>query len=433
METLPFSSVDGYGRRAQRLNLRRFLSVLCVGLLWGCGGGDEATPPPAVEEKPLLTGGEVKPRPKVVKKSNTKRRSTSKPTRRRKKPPGIPITPMPEEEFASSGNADEFEIADEPFAVGESFSVNRQEQPLSSTQYAPANTGASDGTSHESRVRLPKGFAAVPGTGISEEGWPQRIVSLQDEAEMVLIPAGLFTRGVDGGPEDAGPQHQVQLDSYYIDLHEVTFAQYRRYRRDLSANNQRLPKELDSDADGALPATGVRWGEAGQYARWAGKELPTEAEWEKAARGNVPYAYPWGDGKPIWHRPRELSQIDPVESFRGDRSPFGVMDLAGNAREWCQDWYSAQSYQMALDQSNAATLLNPPGPRAAVGSKDRTVRVVRGSEEGWEIWRRSGIPMGTRSPTIGFRCVWRLGQGESGREDKQEEKQQQRMRKKGGF
>ena len=431
METLQFSSVDGYGRRAQRLNLRRFLSALCVGLLWGCGGGDEAIPPPAVEEKQKLTGGAVKPRPKVVKKSNSKRRSNTKPTRRRKKPPGIPITPMPEEEFAIGGNADEFELANEPYAVGESFNISMQPEPFASTHFSPANSEQSSGVGRESRTRLPKGFAAVPGAGISDEGWPQRIVNLKDQAEMVLIPAGLFTQGVDRGPEDAGPQHQVQLDSYYIDLHEVTFAQYRRYRRDLSVNNKRLPKELDSVADGALPATGVRWGEANQYARWAGKELPTEAEWEKAARGNEPYAYPWGDGKPIWHRLRELTQIDPIGSFRGDRSPFGVMDLAGNAREWCQDWYSAQSYQMALNQSKASTLLNPPGPRAAVGSKDRTVRVVRGSEEGWEIWRRSGVPMGTRSPTIGFRCVWRLGQGESVREDKEEPTQ--KKRKKGGF
>ncbi len=403
--------------RCRWRGLQAVLLALCAGvLLSGCGGdgGEENKLEAPVDQEPKLTGMPVKPRvqPKPSRDSQPKKLS-SKRSRRIKKPPGIPIEALPDEQFTITGNADQFAPADEPFDTSSSFIAHAPDASLTSSNYLAAVPDSSRESRRAVRTRLPQHFEPVPDAGVSDDGWPLRIICRKDESEMVFIPAGLFTRGAEEGPDDARPQHQVQLDSYYIDVHEVTAEQYQRYRRDLSANNERLPKALDPVDDLSLPAVGVRWGEAIQYARWAGKDLPTEAEWEKAARGNDAYTYPWGNGKPIWHRSRELAQIDPVESFRGDRSPFGVMDLAGNAREWCQDWYSARAYQMALDQANAATLLNPDGPRTAVGSEDRTVRVVRGSEQGWEAWRRSGIPMGTRSPTIGFRCVLRVNQAQS--------------------
>jgi formylglycine-generating enzyme required for sulfatase activity len=185
---------------------------------------------------------------------------------------------------------------------------------------------------------------------------------------MVTIPAGAFRMGSDrvdsegkGGEFgmakplylDEHPPHDVTLPAYFIDRHEVTNADYQRFVR---AANARPPK---SWINGAIPAgreqypvTHVNWYDAQQYCRWAGKRLPTEAEWEKAARGPDGREYPWGnafDGKKANTGESGVGDLAPVGSFPQGKSPYGVEDMAGNVWEWTADWY--QPYPGGTSQS----------------------------------------------------------------------------------
>lgn len=380
-------------------------ALLSGSLQIGCGDAEKQ---PAEKQQQLegqqgqLKGGP--PRPKKIKK-----RSQPRDNPRPAKPRGIVISPLPEDEFTIVGNVDEFSIPHQPPQPDGDVIAKTPDAGRNSTDFdVVEHEKTGQGNSSHLRANLPAGFESIPDAEVSADGLPLRISCVKDGAVMALIPAGLAICGLTGGPPETGPEHSVHLDAYYIDLHEITIGQYEAYRGDLRARKKTVPPPLGEDGGFEQPVTGLRWGEALQYARWSRKSLPTEAEWEKAARGPSGFTFPWGNGKPIWHVPRVPGQIDPVEMFRGDRSPYGVMDLAGNAREWCQDWYSATAYEDEIAKAGTTTLRSPQGPRAAVGSKDRTVHVVKGSTEGWEAWRRIGVPMGQRTPDVGFRCVLRV-------------------------
>ncbi|HEY2253006.1 MAG TPA: SUMF1/EgtB/PvdO family nonheme iron enzyme, partial [Planctomycetaceae bacterium] len=130
----------------------------------------------------------------------------------------------------------------------------------------------------------------------------------------------------------------------------------------------------------------------------------TEAQWEKAARGPDGFKYPWGNGPWIWERPRAPGQIDKVASFRGDESPYGALDMAGNAREWCSDWYVEKYYSQLLAEGGS-TARNPTGPRNSGGTN---MRVVKGGDPNWLVWARSGVLQNEHPNDVGFRCVLRL-------------------------
>ena len=189
---------------------------------------------------------------------------------------------------------------------------------------------------------------------------------------MVLVPAGEFTMGTDdpNAPDDQRPARKVNVDAFYIDKHEVTNAQFQEFiladgynKReywtkegwnfiqkdrflyiDIARVTYRIERPLgfeenDISTEPDHPVIGVSWYEASAYAKWAGKRLPTEVEWEKAARGTDACIYPWGnkfDFSKLNYFPTH-EKLSPVGSFPDGESPYGLLDMAGSVAEWCAD------------------------------------------------------------------------------------------------
>ena len=206
---------------------------------------------------------------------------------------------------------------------------------------------------------------------------------------MIWIPAGKFMIGSNPDQvqqaaewcncpprryEDEQYLHEVQLDGYYIDQYEVTNKQFKAFvdasgyvtdaEHKNEANTWRTVYTAGKDS---YPAVWMSWNDARAYCKWAGKRLPTEAEWEKAARGTDARLWPWGnnwDDKRLNSGAGRRETTTPVGSFPSGASPYGVMDLAGNVWEWVNDWYGAAYYQTGND-------LNPTGPESG---EDRVLR-----------------------------------------------------------
>mgnify|MGYP001183197112 CR=1 FL=1 len=231
-----------------------------------------------------------------------------------------------------------------------------------------------------------------------------------DPVPMVPIPAGEFLMGSpDGqGRADERPQRAVFLDAFVIDQVEVTNARYMRF---VKATGHRTPPNPYGSGPLAsltgiehLPVVQTTWYDAKAYCTWAKKRLPTEAEWEKAARGTDGRLYPWGNEPPTANRANfdreweEEKTLHPVGSIPGGDSPYGVKDLAGNAREWVADWYDADYYKDAPAR-------NPQGP-----DKKGVVRSIRGgswhspaSDLTTTARGRGGFALQTHG--TGFRCA----------------------------
>jgi formylglycine-generating enzyme required for sulfatase activity len=223
------------------------------------------------------------------------------------------------------------------------------------------------------------------------------------DMQMVLVPAGKFTRGSNLG-DDEKPVRQIYLNAFYMDKFEVTVGQYARY---LEATDMDEPPDwsiMNQPQHLRRPVVNVSWEDAVNYCKWAGKRLPTEAEWEKAARGTDGRIYPWSNeaptrlhanyGRKDWDDHQALS---PVGSFEAGKSPYGIYDMAGNAWEWVFDWYGLDYYKNSPEK-------NPIGP--AKGEE----KVVRGGS--WlyvsdflrSAHRFNAQPM-NRHFGYGFRCA----------------------------
>jgi formylglycine-generating enzyme required for sulfatase activity len=257
---------------------------------------------------------------------------------------------------------------------------------------------------------LPRGFRAKLEAGVNEEGWPLVIVGERDGGTMVLVPGATFIMGKDGGSPEDGPAHPVRLSTFYIDQYEVTIRQFRTFLRETRYRGVPPGKWLTDEKLRAMPdnapAVYVSYHDAETYALWALKRLPTEAQWELAARSVDGRRYPWGEEPVRWSRPRRFGQIDPVMTFPEDVSAYGVFDLAGNAMEWVRDWYDPRYFDRLRDK----TTVDPSGPPA---KRQGIQRAVRGSSKDWLVYDRQGMDSDSRLPSLGFRCTLAVEGGEA--------------------
>lgn len=254
---------------------------------------------------------------------------------------------------------------------------------------------------------------------------PKQLKNAADGSALLLVPGGQFIMG------EPDQQKKVTVPPYYIDRTEVTNAQYAKFLAEaeksgdakwrhpdqpkgkkshapLFWDNKNLDNKNLGKAKADHPVVGIDWFDAYAYAKWAGKRLPTEAEWERAARGTDGATYPWGEAPPqaaLEYRANYFSAYlaadgyrytAPAGSFPNGASPVGCLNMAGNVGEWCADWFAPVPKSRRLD--------NPKGP--ATG----TARVIKGGA--WNLaaaslrtYNRWQMDPTKRQASIGFRCA----------------------------
>lgn len=232
-------------------------------------------------------------------------------------------------------------------------------------------------------------------TPILEIGSTQ--INPNDNAEMVYVPAGEFEMGSQTYPDES-PIHTVYLDAYWLYTYEVTIAEYRLCVETGACSPPVGSQYYDQDRDN-YPVMYVNWHAANAYCDWAGGSLPTEAQWEKAARGPESHEYPFGNLIDYWlaNYNQNIGEATEVGSFPEGVSYYGAYDMAGNVWEWVADWHSLEYYSISASE-------NPTGPASG------EFRVLRGGS--WVnnfIYLRS-TTRGWFKPNdsifnFGFRCV----------------------------
>lgn len=287
-----------------------------------------------------------------------------------------------------------------------------QPAPTSNPTTLPTQTAATP---------TPRSVEAPPNQAVSGDHWTSPV----DQMDLVYIPAGNFRMGTlpeyAGAQPDEQPQRTVFLDAFWLDSTEVTWQQYESCEQ-AGACQLLSPLRLEW-AEDDHPVVMVTWQDAANYCSWAGRRLPSEAEWEKGARGTEGRRYPWEwIGAPESGGELRLNFCDvscpfdfhstefddgypytaPVGSFPAGISPFGLFDMSGNVWEWTADWYQADRYK---DKDNDLS----QGPNVG------TVRVIRGGS--WLEGTLQGVVMTSRSanrawsdptyarPDLGFRCA----------------------------
>lgn len=229
-------------------------------------------------------------------------------------------------------------------------------------------------------------------------------------SEMASIPAGEFVMGSSDkkAKSNENPSHLVYLDSFYIDKFEVSFKEFEEY---LAANPKQYPTItgwVDRKARPDMlnkPVFGFQWKRCKKYCEWKGKRLPTEAEWERAAKGLEGRNYPWGNEPPDDKRAnfgnccfiQKGSVLSPVDNFDNGKSPEGVYNLGGNVAEWVHDWYDKKYYEKSPYK-------NPKGP---VKGKHHVIR--GGAWNSLPVYLRSTSRYGDSDAKdyygIGCRCA----------------------------
>ena len=235
------------------------------------------------------------------------------------------------------------------------------------------------------------------------------MISEKDDMKLVFVPKGEFTMGIDSGDFDEEPEHKVYLNAFWIDKTEVTVRMY-----DLCVAegvckgpaNTRSYTHSSYNGNfeyGNYPVIYVYWNMAKIYCGWAGRRLPTEAEWEKAARGDDKRNFPWGNDFPnidLLNYKRAVGDTTEVGKYPNGASPYGALDMAGNVWEWVADWYSNIYYASYASSPTP----NPTGPDSG------QYRVLRGGS--WDsvstilrTWNRDNKALGDTSYDVGFRCA----------------------------
>lgn len=263
-----------------------------------------------------------------------------------------------------------------------------------------------------------------PPPGIAQAG--TEYICRKDGMPMVLVPAGEFVMGSNAGCYDESPAHKVNVDSFLIDKHEVTNSQFEQFVKSSGYHPQGPWRRGYGAAQDNFPVRFVTWYDAVAYTKWAGRRLPTEAQWEKAAGGGRGLTYPWGmqwkDGMARLGVEVESGPVA-VGSFPKGASNYGCLDMAGNVWEWVNDWYDRYYYQ-----SLPAPARDPAGPadgsppeerfiktKTAAGNERSTRKVIRGggwagsSDDARRTRRMWANPRYWLNDT-GFRCAVKLGE-----------------------
>ena len=232
-------------------------------------------------------------------------------------------------------------------------------------------------------------------------------------AEMVFVQSGVFLMGSDSGNGDQTPAHIASISDFYIDKYEVTNTDYRLCVADLGCELPRNTRYYVLPSQQDHPVVFITWEMADAYCEWRGARLPTEAEWEKAARGTDSYIYPWGSffkrsalnycdlgceyswADSSWSD--GYAQTAPVGTYPDGVSPYGAFDMAGNVSEWVADWYADDYYQNSVR-------IDPQGPESGL------YRVLRGGS--WydkaadlQVYKRSRLRPNVGYNYTGFRCA----------------------------
>ncbi len=226
----------------------------------------------------------------------------------------------------------------------------------------------------------------------------------KDGAPMVLVPAGEFIMGSEKGDEDEAPAHRVYLQAFYIDKFEVTNGRFAKYVEAIQSEPPWGFADKETPVIHAeRPVRWVNWMDAMGYCLWSGKRLPTEAEWEKAARGTDERTYPWGNDPPTpVHAVYGLKEggaetVSVIGNHHMGQSPYGVQDLAGNLYEWVMDWYADNFY-------TNSPAINPRGPGEGTAKVQRGGSYINTPYRLRSSFRTKGDPT-EQDPNVGFRCA----------------------------